>query len=258
MKIIIIIEKYGGFCNRFFQSIHYHAFSIENNIIFFNPSMLGLLRFDNNLYYFLDKVNNFFLCIFSKTLRLIFRRNNINITINNNNYIKIVSGWDFRENKLTERHHEKLKRIYRFERKNFSKKTKILINYLENLKKKGKYIIGLHIRRNDYKSWNNGQYYFSDDFYLFVINNLRVNFTKKNKEPYIVVVSDEPISSEIGFDLVSNGSWKEDQIILQNCDLLVGPPSTYSMWASYISQIPLIKLSSDNKKHFLKGEVCKG
>ena len=34
MKIIIIIEKYGGFCNRFFQSLHYHAFSIENNIYF--------------------------------------------------------------------------------------------------------------------------------------------------------------------------------------------------------------------------------
>ena len=33
MKIIIIIEKYGGFCNRFFQSLHYHAFSIENNNI---------------------------------------------------------------------------------------------------------------------------------------------------------------------------------------------------------------------------------
>ena len=35
MKIIIIIEKYGGYCNRFFQSLHYHAFSIENNIYFF-------------------------------------------------------------------------------------------------------------------------------------------------------------------------------------------------------------------------------
>ena len=52
MKIIIIIEKYGGFCNRFFQSLHYHAFSIENNIFFFNPSLLGLLKFDICFYYF--------------------------------------------------------------------------------------------------------------------------------------------------------------------------------------------------------------
>tara|TARA_B100001989_G_C24510725_1_gene450259 strand:- start:569 stop:1345 length:777 start_codon:yes stop_codon:yes gene_type:complete len=258
MKIIIIIEKYGGFCNRLFQSLHYSAFSIENNIYFFNPSMLGLLRFDNKFYYFWDKVNNFFLSILSKFIKYLTAKDQICFYFNKNNYIKIVNGWEFRENKLTERHHEKLKQIYSFEKKNFSNKINYLINYLDNLKKKGRYIIGLHIRRNDYKFWNDGKFYFSDQYYEFVIKKLRINFNKINKNPFIVVVSDEKVSSKIGFDFISNGSWKEDQIVLQNCDILVGPPSTFSMWASYISQIPIIELTSEEKKDFVKGEACKG
>ena len=77
MKIIVVLEKYGGYCNRFFQSLHYHAYAIENDIIFFNFSMVGLLRFDNSLFYFLDKINNFFLSILSKLVKSLLGKNDI-------------------------------------------------------------------------------------------------------------------------------------------------------------------------------------
>ena len=65
-------------------------------------------------------------------------------------------------------------------------------------------------------------------------------------------------SNFIKSDYISKGSWKEDQIILQNCDLIVGPPSTFTMWASYISQIPLIKINSEKKYDFDNKLICKG
>ena len=133
-----------------------------------------------------------------------------------------------------------------------------MANYLEQQKNKGKYLIGLHIRRSDYKIWNNGKYYFSDEFYQDVIKKIRLNILNKNLDPFVIVVSDEKISSKLGFDFLSNGSWKEDQIILQSCDIILGPPSTFTMWASYISQIPLIKLSSMDIKEFNQGIVCEG
>tara|TARA_A100001015_G_C14973703_1_gene706265 strand:+ start:164 stop:937 length:774 start_codon:yes stop_codon:yes gene_type:complete len=244
MKIIIIIEKYGGFCNRFFQSLHYHAFTIEKDIRFFNPSMLGLLKFDNNFYYFLDKVNNFLLKIISKSIKYFFRKNAVCFYFNKNNYIRFVNGWDFRKNQLTERYYNELKKIYSFKKWGLSKKAKFLVNHLDNQKKKGKFIVGIHIRRNDYKTWNNGKFYFSDQFYKDVINKVKINLKNEKKDPFFVIVSDEKIVSKIGFNLLSNGSWKEDQITLQSCDLIVGPPSTFSMWASYIAQIPLIQLTS--------------
>ena len=258
MKVIIIIEKYGGNCNRFFQSLHYHAFSIENNIYFLNLSMIGLLKFDNDFYYFFDHLNNFFLSVFSRFLKYLFRNNQICFSINGKNYLKIVNGWDFREIDLTQKHHKKLKEIYTFKKKNLSKKAKSIVNYLQKLKKEGKYLVGLHIRRKDYKLWNNGKYFFNDKFYKTVIKNIRLNLVLKNEEPFIIVVSDEEINSKIGFDLYLNGTWKEDQITLQYCDLILGPPSTFSMWASYISQIPLIKLHSDQIKDFNEGIICKG
>ena len=87
---------------------------------------------------------------------------------------------------------------------------------------------------------------------------MTISFDKISKCPFVIVVSDEKISSKLGFDFLSNGSWKEDQIILQSCDIILGPPSTFSMWASYISQIPLIKLSSMEIKEFNQGIVCEG
>ena len=68
MKIIILIEKYGGFCNRLFQSTHYHAYAIHNGINFYNPTMVGLIQFDNFFSNIFDHINNFFLKIFSKFL----------------------------------------------------------------------------------------------------------------------------------------------------------------------------------------------
>ena len=194
----------------------------------------------------------------ARFIKYLFGKDNICFYINENNYIKIVNGWNFRENKLTKKYHKELKEIYNFKKKKETKKIKLLVNYLEKLKKGGKYLVGLHIRRNDYKLWNNGKYYFSDEFYEFVIKKIRIDFANKNKDPFIILVSDEKISPKIGVDFLSNGTWKEDQIILQSCQILIGPPSTFSMWASYISQIPLIKITSKEMKKFSKGKVCEG
>ena len=258
MKLIIVIEKYGGFCNRLFQSLHYHAYAIEKEIKFFNPSMLGLLKFDNKVFYFFDKVNNLFLKCLTKSLKLFFRKDKLSFYINKNHYIKFVTSWDYRRYALTTKHHKVLKRFYLFDKRYLSRKTISFINFLINQKSKGKFIIGVHIRRGDYKSWNYGKYFFDDEFYKDVINNLKIKYNNVNKEPYFVVVSDERKISNIGADYFSLGSWKEDQLILQFCDLIVGPPSTFTMWASYISEIPLIKLDSKKNNKNLKSKVCKG
>ena len=59
---------------------------IKNDIIFLNPTMWGLLRFNNNFYYFLDKVNNIFLRIISKLLNKFFKNKEICFYFNKNNY----------------------------------------------------------------------------------------------------------------------------------------------------------------------------
>ena len=258
MKIVILIEKYGGYCNRFFQSLHYHAYSIQNEEFFYNPTMIGLLKFDNYFSNFIDTINNLFLKILSRSLNIFFKNDELCFYFNKNNYVKFVKGWNFRDYQLTNKYYLTLKRIYSFDTNSLSTKTINLKFYINELKNSGKFIVGLHIRRKDYASWNDGKYYFSDEFYKKLINELKNKLLKNKLEPFLFIVSDEKIKSNFNYDYLSMGSWKDDQIILQNCNLIIGPPSTFTMWASYISQIPLIQLCSDEKYNLENIKICKG
>ena len=257
MKIIIVLEKYGGYCNRLFQSLHYHAYSMEKGFKFFNPTLFGLLKFDNYFFYIFDKFNIFFLKFLYKSIKIFFRKKQICIYFNRKNYIMIVKGWRFRRENLTIKYHDQLKKIYKFEKNNFLKSNSIIDN-IKKLKDSGKFIVGLHIRRNDYKLWNNGKYYFSDNFYSAIISDLKIKLISQNYDPFIIAVSDEKISPIIGVDSFANRNWKADQNTLQSCDLIIGPPSTFTMWASYISQIPLIEIKSEENFDFKKQIICKG
>ena len=220
--------------------------------------MLGILKYDNHFFYFLDNINNFFLKCIGKTIKLIFGKDEICFYLNKNNYIKFVKRWDFRKYKLTKKYHAVLRNYYCFDKKNLSAKSKNFKNLIDKKKTEDKFIVGIHIRRGDYKKWNNGKYYFDDDYYKYFIENLKNKLIRGDKDPFFTVVSNEKINSKIGMDLFAGGSWKEDQIILQSCELIVGPPSTFTMWASYISKIPLIELNSMENKITLNGNVCEG
>ncbi len=257
MKIIIVLEKYGGFANRLFQSLHFHAFAIENKILFFNPSMLGLLRFDNRFFYFLDCLNNLFLKLFTKLIFYFLKKHNYQISFGKKSYIRFVRGWDFRVNKLTEKYYEKLKEIYQLKKNNEDIRSHSEKNYLK-LRKNNRHLVVFHIRRGDYKKWKDGKFFFDDKFYKKAIKKLRIKLINENKNPYIIGISDEKINLNIGLDHIHQGSWKDDQILLQTCDLILGPPSTFTLWASYISRIPLIHFTSIKDINLKNKKICRG
>ena len=257
MKIIIVIEKYGGFANRLFQSLHIHAFAIEHKILFFNPTILGLLRFDNRFFYFLDGLNNLCLKLISKITFFLLKKNNYQISLGKNSSIKFVRGWDFRVESLTDKYHQKLKLIYKFKNNNEYIRSDFRKNFLM-LREKNRYIVVFHIRRGDYKKWNDGKFFFDDKFYKKAVYKLRKELINKNKDPYIIGISDEKINLKLGLDYIHQGSWKDDQILLQSCDLILGPPSSFTLWPSYISRIPCIHLTSLKDINLKNKKICKG
>ena len=258
MEIIIIIEKYGGYCNRLFQSLHHHAYAIENSKFFLNPSMMGLLIFDNFYFYLFDKLRNKILTFIAKLIKLIHKKDEINFLIGKKFKIKIVNSWDFRAEDLSKKHYQTLKKIYQFKNFETNSKVKFVKNFLHKLRVEGKFIVGLHIRKGDYKTWNEGKFYYGDNFYQESILKIKKSLIKENKDPYIIAVSDEKLYSRKEIDFFFNGSWKDDQFALQNCDLIIGPPSTFTMWASFISEIPLIQLNDKEELKLDNQKVCKG
>lgn len=121
--------------------------------------------------------------------------------------------------------------------------------FLKELKKNYELLIGLHIRRGDYRSYRDGRYYYSDDDYRKVIKNLEECFVEKKIK--ILIVSDENVNSTlIEGNNVSHfgGNMIEDLYLLSECDFIIGPPSTYSKWASFYGEKPLYVLETTDMK----------
>ena len=101
-----------------------------------------------------------------------------------------------------------------------------------------KYKVGLHIRRGDYKEWNNGKYYYSDEFWI----KKAINSIDKGNAVWIFSNDlSENLNSkliEIGA-YISNSSYESDFTRLMLMDKVYGPPSTFSVMAVNIAKAHL-------------------
>jgi Glycosyl transferase family 11 len=145
---------------------------------------------------------------------------------------------------------------------NFSKYQHILRNYfrptfeieqnvnrfLEKAKQEIDVLVGVHIRRGDYQQFANGKYFFDQMAY----KNKMIELVKNevSKKIRFVICSNEPINtavfSQMDF-LVGPGHLVEDMYIFASCDFVLGPPSTYTRWASFYGNVPLLQLDTLEK-----------
>lgn len=111
----------------------------------------------------------------------------------------------------------------------------------EQFKKDGYFIIGVHIRRGDYERWENGAYYYSFETYADFMNQIRI--IHKDKKVCFYLASNEKIPMELFKDFtclnIKDANAATDLYALSLCDRLIGPPSTFSRWASFINEVPL-------------------
>lgn len=109
--------------------------------------------------------------------------------------------------------------------------------------KKKHTLFGIHIRRGDYKRFENGRYYYSFEEYINLILHLQNNF--KNLNPYFYICSDETLphhlfnDSQINHYYLSTYNAIEDLYILSNTQYIVAPPSTFSLWAAFYGNVPI-------------------
>ncbi len=102
-------------------------------------------------------------------------------------------------------------------------------------------IIGVHIRRGDYAKFHGGAYLFDDDVYKSYMKALQDEF--EGRTVCFFLSSDELLdySRFDGFTIAFNDhpAMVEDVYALSKCDYIIGPPSTFSMWASFVGDVPL-------------------
>ncbi len=115
-----------------------------------------------------------------------------------------------------------------------------------NARQQADIVIGLHIRRADYRKWNNGRFFFSDEQYSAMMSKIESYFRTHGKHVAFLVCSDEPIDSKAFSEhqvIPSIGQIIEDLYSLAACDYIIGPPSTYSGWAAFYGNVQLFHVT---------------
>lgn len=239
--MIILAQPYCNNSNILFQNLHLDAFCRSNNLEFINPHLKPYGAIFPNLEkwnYFADTKHANFLKFKSLIAKNFDGSRPPEVDrqwlLARKNLTTWVKGWYFRSHKDVVEHRDYYKSLF----------TPVcdadIRREIDTLKMKGK-VLSVHIRRGDYRRWQGGKYYFEDSVYLESINKA---LDTSSDIKTIMLFSNEPIEIDryksLGVEVVySQGAWHEDQWKMAQSDLILGPPSTFSAWASFVGSVPI-------------------
>lgn len=112
-------------------------------------------------------------------------------------------------------------------------------------------IVGIHVRRGDYATWNNGKYFYSLTQYHDFMK--RVKKLYNDKKVVFFISSNEKFSLSLFDDCTCYRHENSSSVILDLyslslCDRIIGPISTFSRWASFYGEKPLCFLTNANQE----------
>lgn len=121
-------------------------------------------------------------------------------------------------------------------------------NLMSNLKNRADIIIGIHIRQGDYERHQNGRYFYTSDRYIEVMKGAIEVFSGKNIKFLICSNVKQDLDLFKHFNCVfGSGHFIEDMYALSECDCIIGPPSSYTMWAAFYGEKPLYMMRDVRK-----------
>lgn len=240
--MIFLISAYGNHSNQLIQTAQFESFCLENNLRYRNlvrKDIKSMIRYEYS-------------SLFDSILRLILRAgrkikliryidvddlpdySEMSKMLQSAKGILLVSGFKMRDASLLEKHHAYITGRY----KNKAKSDDLL--KLDEFKRTKRHIIGLHIRLGDYRDYAEGRYYYQVSDYIRWVKRFVLEYQIDN--PIIAVFSDQKMTSDLfDFDcevFTSNNSYNVDYELMGLCDYLIGPPSTFTQWASYTYRVP--------------------
>jgi hypothetical protein len=157
----------------------------------------------------------------------------------------ITYGWLFRDRDNFNKYLDILKKIFspiEIHARNVDR----LIQNCRSDQEKNKLLIGVHIRRGDYQTFQGGKYYYENSVYLKYMTQIYEIFQQEQKSVAFLLCSNESISEVFNqFEVYTGtGHLIEDLYCLAKCDYLMGPTSTYTSWASIYGNVPLCHLQT--------------
>lgn len=275
--MLVISAKSGQLGNRLFLFANFIAFAIENNFTVANPA------FEEYADFFVSTSKDFLSCYppplvsipGNKLLRRYYynlnhflaesgRFNTINIKRNQpfnwsnsiitkelkSGSINFFQGWMFRDGWFVDdlsnlqKHGEKIRAYFQ----PLKKYQLNVTNLISQIRSQTDVIVGVHIRHGDYQEHQNGKYFYLFEEYLKVMESAKALFP--NKKVTFLICSNQKQKEDYLQHLsyvYGNNHIIEDMYSLAECDYIIGPPSSYNMWASFYGKRPLYMIRDVNK-----------
>jgi len=154
-----------------------------------------------------------------------------------------ISGWAFRAPDFVGRHKEKIRNYFNPIKSHAQASRQVVAG----LREQADIVIGVHVRQGDYATWRKGRYLFPTARYAAWMHDLADQFP--GSKIAFLVCSNEPRSAKefpgltVGF---GTGIPVEDLYSLAECDRIIGPVSSFSQWASFYGEKPLLFLTNAN------------
>lgn len=245
----IIYDEPGQTCNRFWSYLESVSWAVFNkrkvHIIFWDPSIRDYDKIRQSKYvsfpfYKTRLINKYGEFVYLEKLRRIFGSEKAHQFYRSwiGRHIGFIDGWRIRESDVFfPQVRDKVVPLF--------KPNHNVINAVDSLfeqiRNNCDILVGVHIRLGDYREWKEGKYFFPHEVYASFMRQIEHLFANKTVAFYIA--SNEPVPTNGPFDAFQiyygAGGAAEDLYALQLCDYIIGPPSTFSKWASIMGATPL-------------------
>lgn len=147
-----------------------------------------------------------------------------------------ASGWYFDAGPLLTKHADTIRTHFRL----ISDHENNVAALMNDIRSAADYVVGMHIRHGDYKTFLDGKYYYSITQYVDAMKRIEALYPDR-KVTFLVCGNTDLQRSDFGELNVRFGTGHivEDMYSFAQCDRIIGPPSTYTGWAAFYGGVPL-------------------
>jgi hypothetical protein len=269
--VVVIAQKYGALGNRLFLFAHVVAAGIEHGFRVANPA------FEEYAAFFESTAPDLF-CRFppqrsavhgraarrlvyaaaSKTAAVLDRLGRGAVRAEGDDVVDLgdpgfvdrarreplfLRGWSFRDERSLARHADTVRAFLRPRTEHVDAAERVLARLRD-----GAPVVGVHVRRGDYARFAGGRYLYDPAVYRRLMGEMRELLGGGAR---FLVCSDETQDPEAFEGLpavLGEGHPVEDMLALAGCDYLLGPPSTYTGWASFYGRVPLLHVEHADER----------
>ncbi len=261
--MVILFKSYGDHSNRLFQNMWIEAYCLGKGLDFQNPTFSDISDYYVNPVSSKMDITAFLLKI--TFLKLILKKLSIlkivsirtkssydDILLNAFSRNIYVEGWTSPDADIIKPYKELLVEKYSL-KESFYMKNSMYLDIL-SVNKIDYALVAIHIRRGDYKTFRDGIYYYNDEDYENFMKQMKISIQNSDgKKCIFIIFSTENTSFEKSETLwISHNSWFVDHFLMGKCDYIIGPPSTFSIWASFIGEAKYFHINKLDQKIELK------